>query len=86
MAAVRKAQPAQQWADLVKVTRARLGMSRSKFAQLMGGIDCTTLWAWESGNRAPAAPARVLIMQLQDPKNLTRVRRAAAEASVIDAA
>ena len=45
--------------DIVKV-RARLGLSQSKFANILG-ISAGTLQNWEQGRRTPAGSAKVLL-------------------------
>ena len=45
--------------DIVKA-RARLGLSQSKFASLLG-ISQDTLQNWEQGRREPTGPAKVLL-------------------------
>jgi putative transcriptional regulator len=45
--------------DIVKV-RGRLGLSQSKFANILG-ISAGTLQNWEQGRRFPAGPAMVLL-------------------------
>jgi putative transcriptional regulator len=40
--------------------RARLGLSQSRFAALLG-ISADTLKHWEEGRRQPTGPARVLL-------------------------
>jgi len=45
----------------VAETRARVGLSQSKFAQLLG-VSVRTLQEWEQGRRAPSGPARRLLM------------------------
>ena len=44
----------------VAETRARVGLSQSKFAQLLG-VSVRTLQEWEQGRRAPSGPARTLL-------------------------
>ena len=45
--------------DIVKV-RARLGLSQSEFADVLG-ISADTLQNWEQGRRRPTGPAKVLL-------------------------
>lgn len=44
----------------VSETRARLGLSQSEFARLLG-VSVRTLQEWEQGRRAPSGPARRLL-------------------------
>jgi putative transcriptional regulator len=44
----------------VAETRARVGLSQSKFARLLG-VSVRTLQEWEQGRRAPSGPARTLL-------------------------
>jgi len=54
---------------LVKV-RARLGLSQSKFAGLLG-VSTGTLRNWEQGRRVPSGPAKVLLrIALRHPRLL----------------
>ena len=46
--------------DDVRLVRARLGLSQSEFA-LMIGISVATLRNWEQGRRTPDGPARALL-------------------------
>ena len=41
--------------------RARIGLSQSQFAKLMG-VSVRTLQDWEQGRRAPSGPARTLLI------------------------
>jgi len=41
-------------------TRARVGLSQSEFARLLG-VSVRTLQEWEQGRRAPSGPARMLL-------------------------
>ncbi len=45
--------------NVVRV-RAKLGLSQSKFAAILG-ISADTLQNWEQGRRTPTGPARVLL-------------------------
>ena len=45
--------------DIVEV-RSRLGLSQSKFANILG-ISADTLQNWEQGRRTPTGPAKVLL-------------------------
>ena len=47
--------------DSAQVVRARLGLSQPAFAAVLG-ISVATLRNWEQGRRAPAGPARVLLL------------------------
>ena len=44
----------------VSETRARVGLSRSDFARLLG-VSVRTLQEWEQGRRVPSGPARTLL-------------------------
>lgn len=44
----------------VAETRARVGLSQSEFAKLLG-VSVRTLQEWEQGRRAPSGPARMLL-------------------------
>jgi putative transcriptional regulator len=44
----------------VSETRARVGLSQSEFARLLG-VSVRTLQEWEQGRRAPSGPARMLL-------------------------
>jgi len=44
----------------VAETRARVGLSQSEFARLLG-VSVRTLQEWEQGRRAPSGPARTLL-------------------------
>ena len=50
----------QEWENSLTKTRARLGLSQSKFAELLG-ISVKTLHNWEQGRRKPTGAARVLL-------------------------
>src|SRR5205085_1207227 len=55
--------------DIAKA-RQRLGMSQSKFADVLG-ISTATLQNWEQGRREPTGPAKVLLrIALRHPKIL----------------
>ena len=41
-------------------TRARVGLSQSDFARLLG-VSVRTLQEWEQGRRSPSGPARTLL-------------------------
>ena len=45
----------------VSETRARVGLSQSEFARLIG-VSVRTLQEWEQGRRVPSGPARTLLM------------------------
>ncbi len=49
-----------EWENNLAKTRARLGLSQSKFAELLG-ISIKTLHNWEQGRRKPTGAARVLL-------------------------
>jgi putative transcriptional regulator len=44
----------------VSRTRARVGLSQSEFARLLG-VSVRTLQEWEQGRRTPSGPARTLL-------------------------
>ena len=44
----------------VSKTRARVGLSQTEFAHLLG-VSVRTLQEWEQGRRAPSGPARKLL-------------------------
>jgi len=44
----------------VAETRARVGLSQSEFARLLG-VSVRTLQEWEQGRRTPSGPARMLL-------------------------
>ena len=44
----------------VSETRARVGLSQSEFARLLG-VSVRTLQEWEQGRRVPSGPARTLL-------------------------
>lgn len=44
----------------VRTIRARLGLSQSEFAMLIG-VSVATLQNWEQGRRRPEGPARALL-------------------------
>jgi putative transcriptional regulator len=53
--------------------RAKLGLSQSKFASLLG-ISEDTLQNWEQGRREPSGPAKVLLkIAARHPKVLLEV-------------
>ena len=45
----------------VAETRARVGLTQSEFARLLG-VSIRTLQEWEQGRRAPSGPARMLLL------------------------
>lgn len=45
----------------VAETRARVGLSQSEFARLLG-VSVRTLQEWEQGRRTPSGPARMLLV------------------------
>jgi len=47
-------------ADDIRAIRARLGLSQSEFALLIG-VSIATLQNWEQGRRHPEGPARALL-------------------------
>src|SRR5438445_10802296 len=49
-----------EWKSTVAATRSKLGLSQSKFADLLG-ISVKTLHNWEQGARKPTGAARVLL-------------------------
>ncbi len=54
----------------VSETRARVGLSQSEFARLLG-VSVRTLQEWEQGRRAPSGPARMLLaIAHKNPKAL----------------
>ena len=48
----------------IKAIRARLALSQSEFA-LMIGVSTATLQNWEQGRRTPEGPARALLRVVQ---------------------
>ncbi|MBL9175007.1 MAG: helix-turn-helix domain-containing protein [Verrucomicrobiales bacterium] len=48
------------WQTAVAATRQKLGLSQSKFAELLG-ISLRTLHHWEQGTRKPSGAAQVLL-------------------------
>jgi len=57
----------------VAEARARVGLSQSEFARLIG-VSVRTLQEWEQGRRAPSGPARTLLaIAYQNPKALLEV-------------
>ncbi len=48
------------WQTAVAATRQKLGLSQSKFANLLG-ISLRTLHHWEQGTRQPSGAAQVLL-------------------------
>ena len=54
----------------VAETRARVGLSQSEFARLLG-VSIRTLQEWEQGRRVPSGPARMLLtIAYKNPKAL----------------
>jgi len=49
-----------EWENAIIATRARLGLSQGKFAELLG-ISVKTLHNWEQGRRKPTGAARALL-------------------------
>ena len=49
-----------EWVNTVAATRARMKLSQSKFADLMG-VSVKTLHNWEQGRGKPTGAARVLL-------------------------
>jgi putative transcriptional regulator len=49
-----------EWENSLVKTRVRLGLSQSKFAELLG-ISVKTLHNWEQGRRQPTGAARMLL-------------------------
>ncbi len=57
----------------VRKIRARLKLSRTKFAAQFG-FSPRTLQHWEQGDRRPQGPARVLLLLLQrDPQTIKHI-------------
>jgi putative transcriptional regulator len=51
-------------------TRARVGLSQTEFARLLG-VSVRTLQEWEQGRRVPSGPARTLLaIAHKNPKAL----------------
>jgi DNA-binding transcriptional regulator YiaG len=48
------------WDKSIVATRQKLGLSQSRFAQLLG-ISVRTLHHWEQGSRMPSGAAQVLL-------------------------
>src|SRR5213594_2461747 len=48
------------WDKSIVATRRKLGLSQTKFAELLG-ISVRTLHHWEQGTRTPSGAARVLL-------------------------
>lgn len=57
----------------VKRIRAKLGLSQSQFAELLG-ISVRTVHDWEYGRNSPGAPA-VALLKLADSGVLTKHKR-----------
>lgn len=54
-------------------TRARVGLSQSEFARLLG-VSVRTLQEWEQGRRIPSGPARTLLaIAHKNPRALLQV-------------
>jgi len=57
----------------VAETRARVGLSQSDFARLLG-VSVRTLQEWEQGRRSPSGPARMLLaIAHKNPRALLEV-------------
>lgn len=57
----------------VAEVRAKVGLSQSEFAHLMG-VPVRTLQEWEQGRRTPSGPARTLLaIAYQNPKALLEI-------------
>lgn len=57
----------------VASARARVGLSQSEFARLLG-VSVRTLQDWEQGRRQPSGPARTLItLAYQNPQALLEI-------------
>ena len=57
----------------VSSIRERMGLSQSRFAQLLG-VSVRTLQEWEQGRRAPSGAARTLLLIAQkNPRVLLEV-------------
>lgn len=57
----------------VAEVRAKVGLSQSEFAHLMG-VSVRTLQEWEQGRRTPSGPARTLLaIAYQNPKALLEI-------------
>ena len=53
--------------------RAKIGLSQSEFAQLLG-VSVRTLQDWEQGRRQPSGPARTLItLAYKNPQALLEI-------------
>ena len=59
-------------AKVVKRIRAKLELSQSKFAELLG-VSVRTLQDWEQGRNTPGAPAAALL-RLADSGALTKAK------------
>jgi putative transcriptional regulator len=57
----------------VATTRAKTGLSQTRFAELLG-VSVRTLQDWEQGRRAPSGAARTLLLiAAKNPKALVDV-------------
>ena len=57
----------------VAETRAKVGLSQSDFARLLG-VSVRTLQEWEQGRRLPSGPARMLLaIAHKNPRALLEV-------------
>ena len=60
-------------ADSIRILRAQIGMSQTKFATAIG-VSVGTLRNWEQGTREPTGPAKVLIRGIQkNPEAMMRL-------------
>ena len=72
------ARAAQLGALGIRDLRARMNLSQSDFAALLG-VELSTLRNWEQGRRVPTGPARALLRALRnDPQNVIRALARAA--------
>jgi len=59
-------------AERIRALRARLGLSRQKFAEKFG-LDVRAIQDWEQGRRIPDRAARVLLTVIEkDPETVER--------------